>query len=57
MTLGTAESLAFFSSISFFDSELLVVKLTGYLLNISLTFQPWYLRKKVKDFEVSIAVA
>lgn len=57
MTLGTAESLAFFLSVSFFDSELLIVTFTGYLLNISLTFQPWYLRKKIKDFEVSITIA
>lgn len=56
MTLGTAESLEFFERF-FFNIELLIVKFTGYLLNISLTFQSWYLRNELKDFEVSITIA
>lgn len=57
MTSRTVQSLAFSSSVSFFNSELLIVKFTGYLLNVSLAFQPQYLRKKVKDFEVPITIA
>lgn len=54
---GDSWELGIFFERFFFNIELLIVKFTGYLLNISLTFQPWYLRNELKDFEVSITIA